>query len=65
MGSAKESKTSGVTDATKDIFDATTDFMLAMIRGTAKGWGKGLSALGHELEKFGEDLKGSERTEST
>ena len=41
----------------KEVIDATTDFVMAVIRGGAKGWGSALKALGEELEKFGDDLK--------
>ena len=41
----------------REIIDATNDFVMAVIRGGAKGWGSALKALGEELEKFGEEVK--------
>jgi hypothetical protein len=43
-------------NAPKDALDAASDLLRAVIRGTAKGCGRGLTALGEELEKFGEQL---------
>ncbi|MBL0172179.1 MAG: hypothetical protein IPP90_15925 [Gemmatimonadaceae bacterium] len=45
----------------KEMLDSATDLVRALVRGSAKGFGKGLKALGEELEKFGEQLKGSDR----
>ena len=41
----------------KGVIDATTDFVRAVLRGSAKGWGSALKSLGEELEKFSEELK--------
>ncbi|MEQ1691802.1 MAG: hypothetical protein ABMA00_10970 [Gemmatimonas sp.] len=45
----------------KEMLDSATDLVRAVIRGSAKGLGQGLRALGEELEKFGEQLKGPDR----
>ena len=44
-----------------EMFDAATNLVLAIARGSVVGVGKGLTILGGELEKVGEQLKGTER----
>ena len=41
----------------REVIDATTDFVWAVLRGGAKGCGTALKTIGEELEKFGEGLK--------
>ncbi len=48
-------------NASRDVIDTAADLMRALIRGSAKGAGRGLTALGEELEKFGEQLTRSNR----